>query len=188
MRTWFCPQDGCGQVQFSVLSHGDWYSNVHGMTIDGHSISGPTHLWRFPPLFYFQTSWRFSPTYSSVIFYFLFIWCFVYLCQSIFLIHILRHSLLLLLASETIYIDINNTLTTWIELEGVSKPKKNWMKLWKILETWGSARLSKVRSRSGPAPFCGPRTRTSGPGPAILGRGPGHEYCGVMINNFFIFY
>ena len=71
-------------------------------------------------------------------------------------------------------------------------------------------RLSKVRSRSGPAPFCGPRTRTSGPGPAILGpgpglvldldpgpvqvrsrSGPGHEYCGVnrlMINNFFIFY
>ena len=44
MRTWPCPQEGCGQVQFSVLSHGDWYSNVHGMTIDGHSISGPTHL------------------------------------------------------------------------------------------------------------------------------------------------
>jgi len=47
MRTWPCPQEGCGQVQFSVLSHGDWYSNVHGMTIDGHSISGPTHLWHF---------------------------------------------------------------------------------------------------------------------------------------------
>ena len=44
MKTWLCPQDGCGQVQFSVLYHGDWYSNVHGMTIDGHSISGPTHL------------------------------------------------------------------------------------------------------------------------------------------------
>ena len=34
-------------------------------------------------------------------------------------------------------------------------------------------RLSKVRSRSGPAPFCGPRTRTSGPGPANPGPGPG---------------
>lgn len=44
MRTWPCPQEGCGQVQFSVFSHGDWYSNVHGMTMDGHSISGPTHL------------------------------------------------------------------------------------------------------------------------------------------------
>ena len=43
MRTWFYPQDGW-QVQFSVLFHGDWYSNVHGMTIDGHSISGPTLL------------------------------------------------------------------------------------------------------------------------------------------------
>ena len=54
----------------------------------------------------------------------------------------------------------------------------------------GESRLSKVRSRSGPAPFCGPRTWTSGPGPAILGPGPGpgHEYCGVMINIFFIFY
>ena len=50
MRTWPCPQEGCGQVQFSVLFHGDWYSNVHGMTIDGHSISGPTHLWCFQGL------------------------------------------------------------------------------------------------------------------------------------------
>jgi hypothetical protein len=44
MKTWLCPQDGCGQVQFSMLFHGDWYSNVDGMTIDDHSISGPTHL------------------------------------------------------------------------------------------------------------------------------------------------
>ena len=58
-----------------------------------------------------------------------------------------------------------------------------------IKHLWGlSGVLSKVRSRSGPAPFCGPRTQSSGPGPAILGPGPGHEYCGVMINYFFIFY
>ena len=34
-------------------------------------------------------------------------------------------------------------------------------------------RLSKVRSRSGLACFWGPRTRTSGPGPANSGHGPG---------------
>ena len=44
MKTWPCPQEGCGQVQFSVLSNGNWYSNTHGMTMDSHLISGPTHL------------------------------------------------------------------------------------------------------------------------------------------------
>ena len=46
-----------------------------------------------------------------------------------------------------------------------------------------TVRLSKVRSRSGPGTFCGPRTRTSGPGPEFFGPGPGHEYCSVLINN-----
>ena len=46
-----------------------------------------------------------------------------------------------------------------------------------------TTRLSKVRSRSGPGTFCGPRTRTSGPGPEFFGPGPGHEYCSVLINN-----
>jgi len=74
--------------------------------------------------------------------------------------------------------------------------------LWKT----GFHRLSKVRSRSGPAPFCGPRTRTSGPGPAnpgpgpgpvldlVLGpvqvrsrSGPGHEYCGVILIIYLFF-
>ena len=34
-------------------------------------------------------------------------------------------------------------------------------------------RLSTVRSRSGPATFCRPRTQTSSPGPANSGPGPG---------------
>jgi hypothetical protein len=73
MRTWLCPQEGCGQVQFSVLSHGDWYSNVHGMTIDSHSISGPTHSWDDLVLVdHLCFSFFFGVKYS---FLFLFIWC-----------------------------------------------------------------------------------------------------------------
>jgi len=44
IKTWPCPKEGCGEIQFSVCFRDVWYSNVHGMTMDGHSISGPTHL------------------------------------------------------------------------------------------------------------------------------------------------
>jgi len=44
IKTWPCPADGCGQTQFSFHFNDVWYSNVHGMTMDGHFIRGPTCL------------------------------------------------------------------------------------------------------------------------------------------------
>jgi len=44
IKTWHCPKVGCGQTQFSFRFHDIWYSNIHGMTMDGQFIRGPTHL------------------------------------------------------------------------------------------------------------------------------------------------
>jgi hypothetical protein len=44
IKTWRCPKVGCGQTQFSFRFREVWYSNTHGMTMDGQFIRGPTHL------------------------------------------------------------------------------------------------------------------------------------------------
>jgi len=43
-RTWYCPEEGCGEVQCGLLVRGIWYGDVNGMTKGGNLIKGPTNV------------------------------------------------------------------------------------------------------------------------------------------------